>query len=321
MKRIGNIFADICSLENLRQAEAIARRGKGRQYGVQAFDRNAEENMRELSDMLFYKEYSTGGYTHIKIYDPKERDISRLAYYPHRIVQHAIMLQLEKHFVSAFTVDTYSCIKGKGVHAFDRKIKHALTDFPGTMYCLKLDIRKFYPSIDHNVLKQQLRRKFKDPDLLWLLDDIVDSAPGVPIGNYISQFFANYYLSPFDHWLKETMKVRHYFRYSDDIIILAGSKPYLHQLLAGIRQYLSDKLKLQVKANYQVFPVDARGIDVCGYVYFHGYSRLRKTIKKKFASAIAKNKSLQTLAAYHGWATHCNSSNLLKKLLTKKAAA
>lgn len=302
-------------MENLIAAEAIARKGKQHQYGVKIFDRDPERNLSELRDMLYYREYTTGPYSHIRIHDPKERDVARLAYYPHRIVQHAIMLQLENHFVSSLTVDTFSCIKGRGIHGFHRSMKRALSDVLETRYCLKIDIRKFYPSIDHDVLKAQLRRKFKDPDLLWLLDDIIDSAPGVPIGNYISQFLANFNMSPFDHWIKEVMRVKYYLRYCDDMVILAPNKPYLHQLLASINEYLSSNLKLSLKHNYQVFPVEDRGIYICGYVYYHGYTRMRKRIKQNFARAVRKGKNKQSLASYLGWARFCNSGNLVKKLL------
>lgn len=319
MKRIGNLFQEVCSLENLRMAEAIARMGKKHQYGVKLFDQNPEANLLELRDMLLYKEFTTSPYSVMKIYDPKERDVSRLPYYPDRIVHHAIMLKLYDMFTACFTADTYSCIRGKGIGGFDRQMKKYLRDVPGTRYCLKIDIKKFYPNVDHVILKTQLRRKIKDPDLLWLLDDIVDSAPGVPIGNYLSQFFANFYLTPFDHWIKEVLGVEYYLRYSDDMIILSDSKEYLHQLLVNIRTYLAENLQLTIKSNYQIFPVDARGIDVCGYVYFHWYSLMRKSIKKKFARAVAKRKGFQTIAAYRGWAKHCNSNHLIKKLFKQAA--
>ena len=319
MKRVGNLFQTICSPENLRKADAIARQGKKDQYGIKLFDQNAEANLLELRDMLLYKEFTTSAYSMMKIYDPKERDVARLPFYPDRIVHHAIMNVLYDLFTDMFTADTYSCIRGKGVHGFDKAMKRYLRDVPGTQYCLKIDVKKFYPSIDHETLKQQLRRKIKDPDLLWLLDDIVDSDPGVPIGNYLSQFFANFYLTPFDHWIKEQLKVKYYLRYSDDIIILSDSKAYLHGICSQIRTYLSDNLKLTLNSNYQVFPVEARGIDVCGYVYFHWYTKLRKSIKKKFARAIAKGKSRQTIASYWGWAVHCNSCNLMKKLFKDAA--
>ena len=143
---------------------------------------------------------------------------------------------------SIFTTDTFSCIKGRGIHLAAKKVKKALhTDPEGTKYCLKIDIRHFYPNIDHDILKTIVRRKIKDPDLLWLLHEIIDSADGVPIGNYLSQFFANLYLAYFDHWLKETKKVRYYYRYADDIVVLGNNKAELQRLLIEIRAYLRDR--------------------------------------------------------------------------------
>lgn len=137
------------------------------------------------------------------------------------------------------------------------------------------------------------------------MDGIIDSAPGIPIGNYISQFLANFYLTGFDHWIKQTKHVKHYFRYADDIVILADDKPYLHGLLSKIKDYLAT-LKLQVKGNYQVFPIVARGIDFVGYRIYPTHTLLRKSIKKRFIKA----KKPQSLAAYKGWLKHCNARNL-----------
>lgn len=149
MKRIGNLFNKICDLDNLRMADVIARRGKKHQYGVQLFDRNAEQNLQELRDMLLYKEYTTSPYKVFQVKDPKERDVYGLPYYPDRIVHHAVMNYLEPIFVASFTADSYSSIKGMGIHAFHRGLKKALHNVPETQYCLKIDIKKFYPSIDH----------------------------------------------------------------------------------------------------------------------------------------------------------------------------
>jgi hypothetical protein len=186
-----------------------------------------------------------------------------------------------------------------------------------------LDIRKFYPLINHDVLKSILRRKLKDKRLLRLLDEIIDSADGVPIGNYLSQYFANLYLTYFDHWIKEQKRVKHYFRYADDIVILASDKSYLHSLMGEIRAYLGD-LKLEVKGNWQVFPVAARGIDFVGYVFFHTHTRMRKGIKKTFCRRLAKlNKRKrplsekdfkQAICPWWGWAKSCDSKHLIKKL-------
>jgi hypothetical protein len=225
---------------------------------------------------------------------------------------------LESIFVATFTADTYSCIKKRGIHAAERALKETLNDIEGTQYCLKLDIKKFYPSVDHAIMKQLLRKKIKDQDLLWLLDGIIDSADGLPIGNYLSQYFSNFYLTYFDHWLKEVKRVRYYFRYADDMVILSDNKPCLHQLLSEIRIYLQENLKLEVKHNYQVFPVKDRGIDFVGYVFFHTHVLLRKSIKQSFARMLKRNKNPQSTASYKGWAKHCNSKNLLKKLLNEE---
>ena len=296
-------------------ADAIARKGKLKQPGVIQHDQNRENNIISLHEMLLNKNYKTSDYTTFTIYEPKERVIFRLPYYPDRIVHHAVMNILEPLFVSTFTTDTYSCIKGRGIHATANGVKKALKDIPGTVYCLKLDIRKFYPSINHDILKQLLRKKIKDQDLLWLLDGIIDSAEGLPIGNYLSQYFANFYLTYFDHWIKEQKYVKYYFRYADDLVILSDNKPYLHKLFSDICLYLHKNLKLTVKDNYQVFPVEARGIDFVGYVFYHTHTRFRKTIKKNFARMIFKNRNPQSIASYRGWAVHCDCKHLLKKLL------
>lgn len=315
MKRINKLYAQICSIENLQRADSIARKGKLKQPGVISHDRNREANIQALHCMLIEKTYKTSQYTTFTIHEPKERLIFRLPYFPDRITHHAVMNILEPTFVACFTKDTYSCIKKRGIHAAAGALKYALRDIESTRYCLKLDIRKFYPSVDHDVLKQLLRRKFKDQDLLWLLDGIIDSADGLPIGNYLSQYFANFYLTYFDHWIKEEKRVKYYFRYADDMVILSDNKSYLHELLFDIREYLHSNLKLTVKQNYQVFPVKDRGIDFVGYVFRHTHTRLRKNIKKSFARMLKKSRNTQSIASYRGWAIHCNSKNLLNKLL------
>lgn len=314
MKRVNNLYPQIYSLENLQLADSIARKGKMDQYGVKVHILHQEANILHLQQQLIDKTYRTSAYKHKTIVENKVREISILPYFPDRIAHHAAMNILEPVFTACFTSDTYSCIKGKGIHAALEALKIALTDIPGTWYCLKLDIKKFYPSIDHAILKQLLARKFKDADLLQFLFEIIDSAPGVPIGNYLSQYFANFYLTYFDHWLKEQKRVKYYFRYADDLVILSDNKPQLHQLLADITSYLHQQLKLTVKQNYQVFPVDARSIDFVGYRFYHTHILLRKSIKKNFARKMKRNPNRASLASYMGWAKHCNSRNLIKKL-------
>lgn len=301
-------------MENLILADEIARRGKKNQYGVQVHDENREENIRQLHQMLLDKSYRTSLYNTFPVFDPKERLIFALPYFPDRIVHHAIMNILEPIFVSVFTADTYSCIKGRGVHKCSRNLKKALrNDNEGTTYCLKLDIKKFYPNVDHAILKQLLRKKIKCADTLVLLDEIIDSAPGVPIGNYLSQYFANFYLAYFDHFVKEVLGVKHYFRYADDIVILSDSKDDLRYTFGMISDYLAVELNLEIKGNWRIFPTKD-GIDFCGYVHYHTHTLLRKSIKKRFARALKRKHSLQTIAAYKGWADHCDSKHLMKKL-------
>ena len=318
MKRKNNLYNQIISIENLHLADAQARKGKGHQYGVQLHLKKEDDNILKLHEMLRDKTYKTSKYTTFKVYEPKERIVYKLPYFPDRITHHAILNVLEPIFTRLFTNDTYSCIKGKGIHKASNNLKKALKNKTETTYCLKLDIKKFYPSVNREILKQQLRRKFKDNDLLWLLDEIIDSAEGLPIGNYLSQYFANFYLTGFDHWIKETKRVKYYFRYADDIVILSNNKAELHALLNDIKQYLNDVLKLDVKDNWQVFPVEKRGIDFVGYVHYHTHTLLRKSIKKRFAKAVKKRKGKPTIASYRGWTNHCNSKHLMKKLLSNE---
>ena len=315
MKRIGKLFDKICDIDNLELADKKARKNKRNRCDILLHDKNRDLNILKLHEALVNKTFTTSKYKEFKIFEGKARIIASLPYYPDRIVHHALMNILEPIFVSTFISHTYSCIKGKGIHAAANALKLALKNVEGTTYCLKLDVKQFYPSINHDVLKDLLRRKFKDRDLLWLLDDIIGSADGIPIGNFTSQFFANFYLTGFDHWLKETKRVKYYFRYADDMVILSNDKQYLHRLLADIREYLDVELKLTVKHNYQVFIVDVRGIDFLGYVFYHTHVMIRKSIKKNFARMLAIRPRQESIAPYLGWLKHCNGKHLIKKLL------
>lgn len=323
MKRYNNLFDKIVSLDNLYEADKKARRQKSHRPEVMLFDKNKDKLLLDLQRKLINGEYETSEYYVFKIYEPKEREIFKLPYYPDRIVHHAIMNIMEPIWVSAFVKGTYSCIRKRGIHKALKDVKFALKDEINTQYCLKLDIRKFYPSIDHDILKIIVRKKIKDKRLLNLLDEIIESAQGVPIGNYLSQFFANLYLTYLDHWIKEQKKVRYYFRYADDIVILGRDKQELRNLFYDIQNYLNNKLKLNFKDNWQIFKVDSRGIDFVGYRVFHTHTLLRKRIKKKFCKKINKLNKKQNLdkdtykqkiCSYIGWIKYCNGRNLLNKM-------
>ena len=295
MKRIGNIYDKIISLENLQFADEKARKGKLKTYGVKVHDRNREANLLALHEALKAGTYRTSEYSTFKIYEPKERIIFRLPYFPDRIVHHAIMNVLEPIWLSVFTADTYSCIKKRGIHAAAKKLRHVIDkDKQGCTYCLKIDIRKFYPSINHDVLKSIVRRKLKDTRLLKLLDEIIDSAEGLPIGNYLSQYLANLMLTYF----------------------------------------IAEETKLQVKDNKQIFPVGkdhrdrhGRGIDFLGFVFYLNETRLRKRIKqnlcRKCAQLLKRKNPIdakdfkQAIASWWGWCKYSDSDYFINKLNVK----
>ena len=335
MKRIGNIYDKIISLENLQLADEKARKGKLKSYGVKVHDRNREANLLALHEALKAGTYRTSEYSTFTIYEPKERIIFRLPYYPDRIVHHAVMNVLEPIWLSVFTADTYSCIQKRGILAAAKKLRRGIDkDTQGRTYCLKIDIRKFYPSINHDVLKSIVRRKLKDTRLLKLLDEIIDSAEGLPIGNYLSQYLANLTLTYFDHWVKEVKKVRYYFRYADDIVVLHSDKKVLRGLLAEFETYIAEETKLQVKDNKQIFPVGkdhrdrhGRGIDFLGFVFYLNETRLRKRIKqnlcRKCAQLLKRKNPIdakdfkQAIASWWGWCKYSDSDYFINKLNVK----
>lgn len=205
-----------------------------------------------------------------------------------------------------------------------------MKDKPGTAYTLKIDISKFYPHVDHEILKKLLRKKFKDKDLLELFDKIIESIPGgvgVPIGSYLSQYLANFYLAYFDHWLKEKMGVQYVIRYMDDIVILHHSKSFLHWLRGRMDEYLKTELKLSIKENWQVFPTGIRGVDFVGYRHFYEFKLLRKTtckrFKKKMTAIKKKCDAGQKITysewcsanSYKGWLKWCDSYRLSQKYI------
>nr|DAY44104.1 MAG TPA: hypothetical protein [Caudoviricetes sp.] len=326
MKRKGYLFERICSMENLLQAFQNASNGKRKRDEVKRFEADLDTNLRQLQVELTTRTYTTSAYEVFVKYEPKRREIYKLPFRD-RVVQWAIMQVLEPVWTPQFTSDTHACIRGRGIHSLLRQLRTDLRRDPdGTRYCLKIDVRKFYPSIDHGILKQVIRRKLKDPDVLWLLDGIIDSASGVPIGNYISQYFANLYLSELDHLLKEDVGVRYYYRYADDIVLLSDSKEYLSGVLVYINHYLNDSRLLTLKSNFQIYPVESRGIDFVGYVTYHTHCLARKRNKQGLCRELAalRKKGLPDeeirlrVASRMGFMKHCDSNHLLKILGMKK---
>lgn len=319
MKRYGNLYEKICSMENLELAYKNAKKGKGWYSEVQQIAKRPYYYLAALQWMLKNHKYHTSEYgMFMKRDGKKEREIYKLPFFPDRIAQWVVLQVIEPQLLAYFTDDTYSAIPNKGIHAAFKKLRKAADEHPEEMtYCLKIDCKKFYPSIDHDILKQKYRRKYKDPELLALIDEIIDSIStcpateenidfytaqgkeirivsyddpekqfiegiGIPIGNYFSQYDGNFYLAQFDHWIKEVKHIKHYYRYMDDMCIFAKTKGELHQLLQEINEYFRINLKLRVKGNYQIFPSFVRGIDFVGYRVFLNYTLLRKSTCREF---------------------------------------
>lgn len=332
MKRIGNLYKTIISVENLREADRKARKGKTHTYGVRVHDKNREANILALHEALLTKTFKTSPYDVFTIFEPKERLIFRLPYYPDRIVHHAIMNVLEPIWVKTFTHNTYSCVKKRGIEGCAHQVDKIIKEFEGKpLYCLKIDIKKYYPSISHNVMKRLIRRKIKDADLLWLLDEIIDSAEGLPIGNYLSQYLANLFLCYFMHRVNEVLKLDA-AEYADDITFFSSSKEQLREAFKEIRKMIEDELKLKIKGNYQIFPIAAnrydkhgRALDYVGYKFYRNQKLIRKSIKKNFCHTVSRlNRRTplldakaykQAVAPWLGWAKHSDSKHLLKTII------
>lgn len=327
MKRIGNVYHKVYDIDNLRMAHKKARVGKQHYSEVKMVDSNIDFYLLQIQDMLINKTYDTSEYIVSTIQDRgKEREISKLPYYPDRIVQWALMLQIEDMFLKHFIYDTYAALPNKGTHKALYRTLHFMKDREGTKYCFKFDIKKFFNNIDQTILKELLKLKIKDDNLLWLLFNIIDSCcVGIPIGNFTSQYFGNYYLSYFDHWMKEVIGIKYYIRYMDDVCIYHHDKNFLSELRFKVESYLISNLKLTLKENWQVFPTYIRGVDFVGYRIFENHILLRKStatnLKRKMRlikRRCDRHDSLTysdwcSINSYDGWIRHCDGFNLRNK--------
>lgn len=311
MKRKGNLYTQVCSEQNIAAAFNNARCGKLHYREVKKIEANRPAYEKDLRLMLLNNAFVNSPYQIVeKQSGQKLRTIYKLPYYPDRIVHHCLVQVLQPIWIKSLIRDTFSTIPGRGIHDGVKRVKNALNDVDNTFYCLKFDIEKYYPSVKGHVLKQVIRKKIKDTLVLNIIDGIIDSAPGIPIGNYISQWFGNLYLCYFDHFVKQQLHCRYYFRYCDDMVILAPDKATLWAVFYKCVDYLQNELQLNVKNNYQVFPVNNRGIDFLGYRFFHGYTLVRKRIVKSMKQKLNNPKSM---ASYWGWLAHANTYRLTQK--------
>jgi retron-type reverse transcriptase len=344
MKRTGNLYHKITSFENLWLASRKARKGKRFKDNVAEFENNIEEELLKLKNELESKTYRPGPYREFTIHDRKPRKISA-APYRDRVVHHALCAVIEPIFDKTFIHDSYACRKEKGTHkAVDRFTVFCRKN----TYVLKTDIKKYFPSIDHEILFDKIKKKIKCADTLRLVKLIIDASNkqvevidyfpgdtlfsplerrrGIPIGNLTSQFFANVYLNALDHFAKETLTLRHYIRYVDDITVFGGDKKRLWVAMKNISGFLvNERLKPHPRKTF-VLPVDT-GIDHLGYRVFPTHRRLRKDTSMRFSTGVTKMKKLVRLglvtleklnASMQSWlghAGHADTFGLRRKIL------
>lgn len=325
MKRYGYLTDKVIEESNLQEAFSMVMRGKKRSRTVRYFKKNRDKILADLADEIKSDKYEPSGFREFEVVENgKLREIQSLPF-KDRIALHAIMAVLYREVFGGMMIrDTYASLPKRGIHDGLNRLRKALKDRPNTKYCLKLDLKKFYHSVDQDVLIGRLRRKIKDETMMQTLIRIIRSyGPGLAIGYHSSQLLGNFYLCLLDHYIKCELGVRYYFRYCDDIVILASDKETLHEIFGKLREVVEGRLHLAIKQNYQIFPVEARGIDFLGYVIRHDYVLVRKHIKKKVARRLCKVKSKKrkyvVLASFWGWVKHCNGRHLFFKLTNMKS--
>ena len=335
MKIYKDLFNNIISAENLFSAWDKFKNGKRNKKDVQRFEWNLEENIFKLHRELKGKTYRHSDYISFNISDPKPRNIHK-AQVRDRILHHAVFQVLNPIFEAGFISASFSCREDygthKGVEFLQNTLRKASKNGKAPCFVLKCDIKKFFDTIDHNVLLAILKKKIKDSDTVWLLERVISSFSsnysvlgmnkGVPIGNLTSQLFANIYLNEFDRFIKQELKVKYYLRYTDDFLIISESKGYLEKIIPEIVSFLQEKLLLKIHKEKTKIRKINQGIDFLGYVVFIWYKLVRtktkKRIIKKFKARIeeykqgliSKNSLIQSLQSYLGFLSHANTQEI-----------
>lgn len=291
MKRVGHLIEKIAALDNLYLAYAKACRGKRLKKEVMLFEANFDQNIALLRESILSGKVDVGNYYYFTIHDPKERVICAASFHE-RVLHHAIMNVCHPYFDRSLIDDTYATRIGKGVYAALHKAKNGISK---EQWLCKLDVRKYFDSINHEVLKEMLKRKFKDARLLQIFFSIIDSyshgeGKGLPIGNLTSQYFANMYLSCFDHFAKEQLKVKMYVRYMDDILMAFDQKQTMKEIEHQLRHYAESQLMLQLKP--PVFVKGGTGCVFLGYRVRPHYITLSGRSKRRFRSKYLKYKKM-----------------------------
>ena len=306
-------------MDNLLGAWKEFLKGKRDKRDVQEFEYRLSENILDLHRELAAKSYTHGGYYAFNISDPKPRNIHK-ASVRDRLLHHTIYRQLYPFFDRTFISDSYSCRKEKGAHramnTFRRYAYKESKNNTRTLWVLKCDIRKFFASVDQAVLMDTLRSYIPDQDILWLIGRVVESfhstepGKGLPLGNLTSQLLVNIYMNEFDQFVKHTLKAKYYIRYADDFVFLSNDRDWLVSLLPCIRDFLHEKLKLELHPDKVSIATLSSGIDFLGWVHFSDHRVLRTATKQRMLKTLRDNPKKETTASYRGMLSHGNAHKL-----------
>ncbi len=317
---LAHTYQDIISLENLLDAWKQFLQGKRKRDDVQQFQQNLLHNVLALHRDLAAKRYRHSKYDAFHISDPKPRDIHK-ASVRDRLLHHALYRKLYPYFDARFISDSYSCRIGKGTHramnrfrAFARK---ASLNHTKTVWVLKCDVKKFFASIDQQILLDIVAHHIADKDLVDLLAEIIGSfnsgkeGVGLPLGNLTSQLLVNVYMHTFDDFVKRRLKAKHYIRYGDDFVILSRDKAWLESILPIVRSFLWDELHLTLHPDKVSIGTVSAGIDFLGWVHFANHRVLRTTTKRRMFRRVAGLKEEDpSVQSYLGLLSHGNTEKL-----------
>jgi len=317
-------YNNIISFDNLLISWREFLKGKKRRKDVAEFSLNFMDSIFALHADLTDKTYRHGGYKVFKINDPKMRDIHK-ASVRDRLVHHVIYRILYPYFDCKFIFDSYSCRVNKGTHrsinGFRNFALKTSRNNTRTCWVLKCDIRKFFASVDHRILKDILEKFIADTDVLQLIEQIIGSfntedktGTGLPLGNLTSQLLVNIFMNEFDHFVKRDLKVKYYIRYADDFVLLSRDKRYLANLLLQISDFLEINLKLALHPDKVFIKTLASGVDFLGWVHFPNYRILRKSTKLRMLRRIVESPTNETYQSYLGIIAHGNSKKAKRKL-------
>lgn len=294
-RTIRNKYDKELTYENLMKAHLESRKGKNIRREIILFNLKQEEYIMWLYEKLKTGTYKHSGYTTFYVTEPKVRLIEKSAYIDRIVHRWYVDNFMKEYFIKTFINTSYACLKDKGMHKacidVQNTMKHCKRIW-NNYYIIKMDVAKYFKNIDKTILYNILQRKIKDKKLLWLTREILYSngiEKGLPIGNYTSQCFANIYLNELDQYAKNTLKLKYYFRYMDDIIVMIKNKKEAIEKLKQIRRFLETKLELELNSKTQIFK-GSQGVNFCGYKINEYRLKIRTKGKKKLKNKVKKLK-------------------------------